>query len=533
MRQFLFAWLAALCALGLALPAHAAEERVVTVRPGQTLSEIAGRNWQAICAVNELPDCNRISAGQKIRIPANLPAAPRHGRVSGRDAEGYSLWHKVGVQNMRIYQGGQYLRHSQVLAMRQMGVSEHDITEVVDALQNGTAEEGVMTTGTKFDKMSYSNRAGVHVIDKVRYVGAESHRIWRIRTSSGHVITIVEACDNVGLEEAPPPPPPPPPPPEVPPPPPPPPPEVPPPPPPPPAPERQGCFDWNAVVGVEKEIAGADSQSAYLAAGAYKCWRGEHGIHGVGVGVKASAFSGHVNDGLGRFHGSFVGVGPAYEYISDDCWNIEAKLLGGRLDERFRQEDYRSHRRFLTVGPDLTYNNYRRRCQGKEWLPETQFNASVNLPLTRHAEHSWMGQPIQDTRELRRLDVFAQAGARVWIKDGPIQPYVQVGTFLELPGNWSGSLRLGVALDRKRCFGVHAGPDVDFLHGGTALAVGAWWDISCSVESRRERTRAHQVEERFGAVDGGHGLVLMPLEAQEPAGPPIGQVIADTDAPQS
>jgi len=61
--------------------------RSVTVRPGDTLSGIAGNvykdvsDWPALCDRNHLPDCDRIYAGQGLRVPRHpsryrAPAPP-------------------------------------------------------------------------------------------------------------------------------------------------------------------------------------------------------------------------------------------------------------------------------------------------------------------------------------------------------------------------------------------------------------------------------------------------------------------------
>lgn len=502
---------------GLATPASASEGRSVTVKAGDTLSRIAGRNWRAVCKANNIPNCARLRVGQQIRLSTASVAPQGTSQVvaGGRDAEGYFQWKVVGLRNLRIYQGQQYLRHTQVLVMREMGVSEAEITEVVEALKNGTAEEGQMTRGMKFAAMSYSTRKGIRIQQKVMYVGEETHRIWRVRTSGGRVITIVEKCDNVGLEEAPPPPPLPPPPP---------PPELPPvilPPPPAPEPEAKGnCWDPKLVIGQEYEPShdgGNHSRSTFASGALYKCWRGEHGTHGIGVGFQASMWDGSVNSNLGKYEGNFVGVGPAYEYISDSGYDIEGKLLVGRLTEEFEQGDYSSERKFGMLGVAGVYNNYSRRMRGEKWLPETQVFAFAGVPISRDVKHSWQGKPIEDTHDLSKLGVLAQAGVRQWLYEDdkiPVLPYVQFGTFVETPGNWTGSARLGIA-DRNRICGVGVGVDVDFIHGGSVFGLGWWCDVVRGIRYIRKDKRSEQI------TDNPNGYRIVPigqnLAAEQPS----------------
>lgn len=39
-----------------------------TVKPGDTLSGLAGNNWPAVCSENHIPDCNLIYPGQQLQL---------------------------------------------------------------------------------------------------------------------------------------------------------------------------------------------------------------------------------------------------------------------------------------------------------------------------------------------------------------------------------------------------------------------------------------------------------------------------------
>ncbi|MEI9966757.1 MAG: hypothetical protein WDN67_03945 [Candidatus Moraniibacteriota bacterium] len=159
---------------------------------------------------------------------------------------------------------------------------------------------------------------------------------------------------------------------------------------------RKGCFDWNAVVGTEKELVGGTSLSVMLPAlrisnaGAANTactnWvLAAKPLPGTDVSIMAAV----------GYSGDWFQIGPAYQYIDDNCWNLELKApMIGRLNEKFREGDYRSHRRFTTLGVDVSANWYKPRCESKKGgIREVQVNASIGVPLSRSVGHTWEGNP--------------------------------------------------------------------------------------------------------------------------------------------
>jgi hypothetical protein len=401
---------------------------------------------------------------------------------------------------MRIYQGEQYLRHTQTLALRKMGVTEAEITEVITALQNKTAEEGWMTKGMRFGKMSYSDKSGVKVQNKVEYVGEETHRIWRIRLSSGRVITIVEKCDNVAMEEAPPPPPAPPPPVT-----PPPPPFVPPTPPPPPnmppPPEaRKFCDSWrlNAVVGAELEIHKDWAHSGYGAWGVYCMKLLKDGQIGFGPAGQAAVYGS--SPGEGSYNGHLVAAGVGVMRVWNKGQDLEAKLMVGDYGSSYREGDYRSDEHCIVAAASVATNDYSGRIDGTG-KPERQIFGMVGVPLGCNASHSWQGNDLGDAST---LSLYYNAGVRQYLlKEDPKRkwnPYVQAGFVGEIRSGedfFSCSLRVGVT-NRRRTIGVHAG--VNACNGGIIPAIGAWYDLGTDLRLRRAERRAAAL-----ANDNGEG----------------------------
>lgn len=490
------------------------------------------KNGTAVCKLNKLANCDRLRVGQKLRVPAGIqpqtpavkqakavtPSKPAPATVqavssvapkaqrqaaavtprvsSNRDAEGYLSWNVVGLRNLRIFQGTQYLRHTQVLVMRKMGLSEAEIMEVVEALKSGTAEAGEMTAGMKFALMSYSTKSGVKVLEKVKYVGAETHRIYRIRLSSGRIVTIVEKCDNVGLEEAPPPPPVlveeiPPLPPTL----------VPPPPYLPPPPEaKKFCHAWrvNAVVGAEVEIHKDLARSLYGAWGIYCMKLLKDGQIGFGPAGQMAVYASDPGSD-GHFNGHLIQAGVGMMRVWNSGKDLEAKLMIGHYSSNYRESDYRSSENRWGIGFSAAFNDYHGRIDGSG-DPETQgfFNLFVPV-LGGSSEHSWQGQDLGDTSALK---LYANIGIRRYLlKEDPDRkwnPYAQIGALTELRTGedyFSCSVRVGVT-NQRRTIGVHAG--VNACDGGIVPAVGAWYDIGTDLRLKRAERRAAALLEDTG-----------------------------------
>lgn len=260
-------------------------------------------------------------------------------------------------------------------------------------------------------------------------------------------------------------------------------------------------LDPHLVVGQEHEPrhdGGDQADSNFLAAALYCTWRNEDddGTHGLGAKLTASSWSGTVNQRAGKYTGHMHLVGPAYEYISDAGSDTEVSFpMVGKLHERFHQDKYESRRDFGLVGLSAGYNNYERRLRGETWFPETQVFGTLAVPTSRSVAHSWDGRAIDNTEELSRFGVYANAGVRVWLyedDDSVVLPYAQAGYFLETPSSESMSARLGIS-DVNRICGIGVGVDHDLKRGGDALAWGWWCDVVKGIRVGRSVHRKHQM----------------------------------------
>lgn len=492
----------------------AEQEAKYVVRKGDVLSLVFPKDWKRVCEMNNLKSCDKIEVGQELTLPSGVETKEVIHRTAVRSTDGWLPIKKLNVDP--------YSRHRTPAKDRKIlegrGYLPAEIEEYFVLLEQGQCAKEPFARGTEYLWMSHGN---ARVIEKLRAVWSEPESGLVCQLKSGRTVVIMEVCENLAevrsrapllpaipevteVKEAIPPP-------VVA--------EV-------PAAVSEAplpvvtdklvsCpLDSKLVLGQEHEPShsGNSANATFLSAAVLCTWRGETGTHGVGAGVQASWWNGTVNQGAGKFKGSLVAAGPAYEYVSDDHWDMEAKLLFGTLDESFKQGDYESSRHFGVAGPSLGYNNYQRRARGEKWLPETQVFGGLMLPFSKEATHSWQGKPIDDTSELSEFNAYFNAGVRQWIYDGEVlQPYVQLGYFLESPGAESMSFRVGVA-DPNRICGIGVGIDHDLISGSNANAWGWWCDVVKGVKVLRTKNRADQIVEATGnGVTAANGIIMVPL----------------------
>lgn len=249
--------------------------------------------------------------------------------------------------------------------------------------------------------------------------------------------------------------------------------------PPPPAKEvKKACrLDPDAVIGYETEPGKVGAE--YLSAALYCTKRDsqEKGSNGYGIAVRGSMWDGKNSDG--RFDGHLYGVGPSYKRVSDKGWNAVISPMVFSLKENYASTDdrYQSGRSFTLVGVETSYNNYARRERGEKLFSEFSASATVAVPVSVSAQHSYDGKQIADTSDLKKMNYYVQAAAREYVlevgkKSGDLAVYGQVNLLLESPSSKSGGVRVGLAVDRT--VGAHIGLDKDFVTGGIQPAVGVW-----------------------------------------------------------
>ena len=538
--------------LGTAEAAPAAPQgyQAYKVKAGDSLSRLGGKNWRQVCQVNQkakvVTDCNKIRKGQTVFVPkktnpalkaATVAPSAITGQVRSSVApkrpaksvyrssvvvpQGYTPWIHVG--GAPLINCGKDKAVIEAQALQALSFTAEEQAEFRAKKAKGESEEIHLKPGTRFAAVTFCKNGHAAVTQKM--VAAWNPKLDVVAQaytlSSGRRAWIVKICGNLVLleeEPAPPPaqPPPPAPPPEEP---------APPPPAPPLAPPEEEpkpeCFDWKAVVGLEVEPKqnGDSARGAYVAGGAlFKCWRGETGTHKLGVGIQGSDSTGTVNDGLGRYNARLATIGPYYVYESDKGWDMGAKLLYGKLEEDFRQGDYRSERKFDIVGASVEHNDYRRLLAGKKWLPERQLFALCGVPISKRSAHWWQGQSISDTTSLEEFNFICSVGVRQYLYDhGKFLSYLQGGLFAEDPTSLSASLRLGITDPKKRA-GIGIGPDFDLKDGGVVGAIGGWVDVRQIVKVERAKKRAEQAQMVYdrSIASTPQGMPAAPVTTTDP-----------------
>ncbi len=280
-------------------------------------------------------------------------------------------------------------------------------------------------------------------------------------------------------------------------------------------------LDPKMVVGQEHEPVqdGNDAHSSFLTAALYCTWRGtwldDAGTHGVGFGLQGSWWSGRVNGGVGKFQGRLLAVGPGYEWISDKGWNVEGKVLFGRIHEYFNQGEYASSRTIDIVGPAASLNLGQRRARGEKFLPETRLYGMLGLPTSVEAEHSWEGKSIADTAELARFGFYLNLGLHQDVYDfEKFTLWGRAGYFNENPVSETANLRVGIS-DPQRICGIGVGLDFDLKQGGEAIGWGWWCDVVKGTQVVRSEYRLSQIIKETGATFLEDGTLFVPMTKPE------------------
>lgn len=268
--------------------------------------------------------------------------------------------------------------------------------------------------------------------------------------------------------------------------------------------EKDICesFDFKNVIGQRHEFPsyGSTAHSNYLQAALYCTRKVKGGTYGWGAMVHGANWHGSVGYGSGYYRGYYANVGFGQLYISDDLWDLQVGFpMIGRLSEDFSSGDYASFRRFWMLTAVVNANQFKDKLLGKTTLYETQESLVVGVPFARSVHHTWQGNEIADTAELRRMSLYANFAVReylwrTWINTtvGNLEVYGELGGVLEIPGVKSGHADIGIALLR-RCVGIGAGPEYDFLKHHPGAGWGPWADPPQCYRNVRTQVRAQQL----------------------------------------
>lgn len=483
-----------------------AEEKVHTVRAGESLSAIVGvRGVTQVASRNKLGNPNHIVVGQKLCLAQAVES-----RVSiigtKPDVCGPTdfCWQREG--------GKPYGPHrSPVMddaVLQRHGLNTRQSLELRVLMAQGRCLDVPIRYGDRFEWMAFGNgETRKNVVAAFNSpLGAS-----RCTLSDGTVLDVPKKCDNIAkpvLKK-------------------------------PPAvvvvettttaqslPRTDGLptpaeckAHYDAVVGFEHEPS-PKTTSVFASWGAYCLTRGKDYWSGPGVRGLHTAGVGEVLPS-GQWKSEFGIVGPAYKWIFDSGWDTSIGLpMVGYLHERFHnQEGYKSERDFLLYGVTADMNLYQRKLQGEAFMNELQLSATLTAPFQRDARHWWQGKEIESPAD-DRLSFILSAGARGWWTRNI---YSQVGIYHAPPVSSSMSIRpIGFADDSKT-IGCHVGWDIGLMaHNHDAVfAVGCWVDLVGVPRMLRKDARI-AASDRVTS-ESPNGLVDVTLD-EETAAEPVAQM---------
>lgn len=249
----------------------------------------------------------------------------------------------------------------------------------------------------------------------------------------------------------------------------------------------------------------------------------------LGVGGIAQQCDGHTVGGFGYACNQWA-AGLAYKHI-DSEWDVSAKLMYGQFVETGHSQDdkYKSRRTIDLISVGGGVNWYGREKAGEKWFPETQGFWRVGLPIGKQVQHSWEGQNIEDTKDLKKFSGLINVGVRQIIYAGDYaRPYIEVGYFGELPTAQSVRAQLGVS-DKWKVLFCSLGPSFSLMDpGGVSLVGSCGIDVSNAARLAIKTYRQHEFEatlKNYDAETGGFTIEgdNVGLEAQNNAGQFISQ----------
>jgi len=472
MKKLMATFLVALFALFGMATANAGS--VYTVKAGDTLSKISGKNWKAVCTANSLKDCNTIHVGQKLNLDvASAKLLKTHlETITAKTcitlgAAPFNSEHSI----KRTLQGIDLLT---TLSPEQKAIAKRKVVFGEKATSSELVGQQI------FKEMLYQSKSTkkvVHIYDKMicnPETGGVPEVMDTYSLGGGVFFSNPRRCGNPStffiepVVELPPVVEPPPPPPVV----------LPPvvtPPemesPPPSVPVKSSgicAHQVDAYTGAGK-VWNNDSHYGYIGFDWYvKQWSfidecGE--THRLGFGADYAAGSGQAGTD-GTFRWDAITLRPvAYKYTGTDGKTLRLRILITRVQDGVKadMDRYQNERTIFEWGPEAIFTDQGRKDSGEKWFSEHRASVAVLFAFNKSGSHSWEGTPITDTAELLKVKGMIRAGARLYIYDldGGQRVFVQAGLSAQWP-NVARSLGVSVGLDGPdELWTVFVGPNFD------------------------------------------------------------------------
>ena len=485
-----------------------ADEGCATVRRGDNLTKVArelNSTVPDLAAKNGIKDPNRIYPGQKICLEEAKDSAqdPKASRVqqskhkSPKKAEtgvaddilaGYTPYAEIGVNPLIAKRSGNAKMLSQIErdALLHIGVAKDEIALIEQSLVNGTAEEALLQPGTKFVSMSERGKGknAVKVTRNRIATWTVPERAVVITLPDGRKIARMDSCSNWAQVEV--------------------------------EPEQPESIAIAAVTPRPEEsqkeegieLCGLDDHDAFLSTGrtdgngsktrwnyasVFACiakGRVDGGIVKAGVGGVYGSHKGHATTDGFQYSGNRYAWGPEAKYVDDDGWDARVGFFPwGKFsnDGKSADGDYVQTRDFGMRGVDFGINLYQREMVGEEWFPKTQIYGSYFKLSAKDVHHSWQGNSIVDTSDLKSSALLS-LGVRQFIYQGPVKPWFSLEYFSELPSVRSLTGMIGVT-DEDEILWAGIGLTRNLEKGGIARSWMLGVDVGNGVRKFRSDVR--------------------------------------------
>lgn len=497
-----------ICLGGNAWADETSKDNCVLVASGDTLSKIArtlDSTVSELAKKNGIQNSDIIYPGQKIcrdgdttrekgapnqqQEEKQRPSHAGAANIAGIDIpEGYTPYKEVG-RNPLVPVKKKDARSVSVIeidALNHIGVSGSDLDVVRKAIADGTADQVELLPGTKFISMSERGR-GMSV--KVTHNRVAT---WKTPESAvvvtlldGRKIVRIDSCSNWAQVEVPPKEPEPSiavaavtPEPEV-------------------TPEEQGVelcgLDDHDLFGSIGRTDGNGSKTGWRYADGFACiakGRVDGGTVKGGVGGLYGDSKGHATTDGFAYSGKRYGWGPTVKYVDDDGWDARIGFFPwGKFlnDGHSANGDYAQTRDFDMRGSNFGFNLYWRELAGEKWFPKTQIYGSVFKLFAKNLQHSWQGNQIADTSDLKS-SWLQSLGIREFIYQGPVKPWISLEYFAEIPHTRNLTGMLGVT-DEDEIFWAGIGLTRNLEKGGYAPTGMVGFDAGNGVRKLRSNVR--------------------------------------------
>lgn len=461
-----------------------ANAEVYTVRAGDTLGKIAGKNWKAVCEMNSLKNCNMIRVGQRLE----LGMASVHSVKTVTKSVSEFRWTRVGGAPLTNC-GGKTASTLNEEAWMNLNLTHHEKHDLREMIVLGAHQNTFVQSGEHYKAVAFCKNGSVSFKHNVVTAWVPGSVVVLARTyvlTTGRKLHWVRNCNNWVLDtpvvstpvvvadppkeesvqvvadppkeesvpvvippetEIPTPPP-----------------SV--------LEEKKSsgvcAHQVDAYTGAGK-VWNKDSHYGYIGFDWYvKQWSfidecGE--THRLGFGADYAAGSGQAGTD-GTFRWDAITLRPvAYKYTGTDGKTLRIRILITRVRDGVKadMDRYQNERTIFEWGPEVIFTDQGRKDSGHKWFSEHRASVAVLFAFNKSGSHSWEGTPITDTAELLKVKGMVRAGARLYIYDldGGQRVFVQAGLSAQWP-NVARSLGVSVGLDGPdELWTVFVGPNFD------------------------------------------------------------------------